>query len=468
MKLFVNKLNVKGLSLDFKTPLNLDRNSLTAALEFFLGKTPAESSESLLDNQQTNIGNYLDYINTAFQSNLTPEQLSNYITTNKADLESKVEKLSIGQAQEAPKLNAEQKYAILTSGMQQDQINNFNKMADIMVKIKRIEKEVDGYQNQKSNKENLNKKIKENENLKNALEQKLASVQSLLDQKTKVESEISKSSKEITTTDISSIKEKRIEELNKNLGNGFKKALASQSQMEESTKNKRLSHIWVEVVGVVQLALFFVYFLVSGNILFLLLGISLGVVITGVFFYLQKDHTNKNNKVEQVAKDEVVQETSVQNISTEAENQNILKSAYLNALNSEKTNIEESITKALENKTYEQVKSELDVAVKNIELSKKELENAEKNALDIDSYYKKRRELDILKIEKENLDFSSKLTSKPDEEYIKLLLGSDSSTTGAKEPIYLPLIIIGKAPLFDELIEKYNNIRQIIVLYENF
>lgn len=471
MRIDIKSLKIKDLVLNTNAPVSISSEVASEIKNFLNGGQSSVESNILVDGQEhLSVANYLTFLQ-GLQIPVNNQLLSEYILfpeTAQLNIDSIAQEKSIGLNVATPSTNVNSKFQQLTNGMQENEIANFNKLAEILIKIKNLDKDVSGYQSQKTNKESLNSKISELEKSKGNLEQKLASVQSLLDGKTKVESEVLKVQNENAhhkTDEINKIKEERIDQLNQKLSGGFKQASRMAETYQIEPDPIKLKHKWILALVVIQVLASIVYFLISSNIGLLLLGLAVSMTFLVIFVVIQVSNKKEIKKIEQTPVTPIPQGADVQLSTTQAEDMKMVKGAYLNALLAEQENINQNINKSLGGETLENIQSSLKNTISQIEESKKSLEELEKQNIDVDTYYKKRRELDILKIEKENIEFSSNLSVKPDDEYISMLMQGNNQTQNTK--VYLPLVIFCKQLRFDEIIEKYNNIRQVVVLYEN-
>ena len=83
-----------------------------------------------------------------------------------------------------------------------------------------------------------------------------------------------------------------------------------------------------------------------------------------------------------------------------------MSAAWISALKSEFSIASQTIKSRLNNKSYEEIEMDLQRIEKEIATLNNKMLDLTKKSLTSEEYYKKRRELDILKIEKENLEYT--------------------------------------------------------------
>jgi len=148
----------------------------------------------------------------------------------------------------------------------------------------------------------------------------------------------------------------------------------------------------------------------------------------------------------------------------------LINSAWLTALKNEYTLIDNIIKTRLNNKSSEDLVKDKTEIEKELAKAKNELETINKKSMSSEEYYKKRRELDILKIEKENLEYTVKggneeLEKKIDEINAKLGEAEEKKEVISAEVHSMPLILINLSHASPEIIVETENIsanRQVI------
>jgi len=464
MKIIVSTLNILNqvTNLDGK-PIEVSSVNLLEVIKFFKGEQSSITSSISKDNQIVNINNYSNYISQQLGVVLPANILNEYIldsTISDFDniIQNKFIEIDVANNNAS---TLQSKLTSLTAGFNAEQLVSFNKIADTLIKIKLLDKEILNYQNQKSGKEDADIKLKENEVQKEVLEQKLASVQSLMEHEQSIEAQLAKSPVNSNlNSNINEIKERRIALRNEELISGFKTDKKDMFKEIEPIMHNRLKYPLLIAPIVLVVILTLIIFIFTFNIVSLLIGLLVAVVLGFGYIMLQvfsEEHSKPHTK----ERKEALRNEQL-NTSDMGEDKDIINHAFHNALLAEQENLNLNIKKSLDNESYESVELKLQNTIKAIEEIKNPT-NKDEQVISVDDYYKKRRELDILKIEKDNLEFSIELPAKPDDEYVDLLMSSQVSDN----KLYLPVIVASKDRIFDEIIEKYNNIRQVIVLYES-
>jgi len=140
----------------------------------------------------------------------------------------------------------------------------------------------------------------------------------------------------------------------------------------------------------------------------------------------------------------------------------ILNNAWSKALVSELKMIDETMKSRLGDKTLEQISLEKQNLLEEQKKLDAQVSETEGKSLNTEEYYKKRRELDILKIEKENIEFSLEGKIKQDiEDQI-----AASGDTNIKSEASLPLLFVN-CKIEEQIADYINNIkqtRQVLIL----
>ena len=144
-----------------------------------------------------------------------------------------------------------------------------------------------------------------------------------------------------------------------------------------------------------------------------------------------------------------------------------INAAWVNAIKTEMATVDDAISKNLNGKDYSQMEKELaDIDIQEKQAND-ELQNLDKKSLTSEEYYKKRRELDILKIEKENLEYTfNNNASSSDTAALESQLAELTGKIAAAEETRstLPFIIYSLKEGLEELVRGLDYKGQIIAL----
>jgi conjugal transfer/entry exclusion protein len=283
------------------------------------------------------------------------------------------------------------------------------RMNEINSRIEKIEKEVSSYQNEKQNRDDLEGNIKKAESELGNLQQTVQSVDDLLVSKTRIESDLKKFTDVVKEPDlnnkIKTLKKNRLERLINFLVNfRYKSSANFQSADSDSATSTVLVYgKEIIVLQVVQLILTIVLFIVTRQ---------LGVVIAGaasmfflvVFLIVINMLKSKREVTSMIPTEESAQKEAAPAPNDPVENALFINAAWIQALELELQKVNTMISQRFGDMSYDQVTSKINEIKTNIQKWNSDLQTMNANSLSSEEYYKKRRELDILKIEKENLE----------------------------------------------------------------
>lgn len=314
----------------------------------------------------------------------------------------------------------------LKSELNDEQKGKFNRLAEVSERINSIQLDIDFYQNEKKLKEDLNNKIKKAKAEKENVGQMLQSVEMLIKSKQDLEEKLNAFSnykdsydkiKELKGQKVSYINSKLTTKQSVNLLNSEKDQVKSGSFF----KNFNVTLTLALVNTIITL----LAFLFVNNWVVLLVGVVFTIVLIIIYFVSRffKDslEDSMENKEEGFYIAKSVDGASLFD-SEDPNTQLFINAAWASALEEELILVEENIKRNLNGKSYEELKASQKMVEQSIEVENKKLEELSKKSITSDEYYKKRREVDILKIEKENIEFGLKLNPEKDSKIKELVI----------------------------------------------
>ena len=292
-----------------------------------------------------------------------------------------------------------------------DEQSKLERLQEVQARIKIFEKEIEDFQNSKKNKEEIAQKLAEKEKEKLNLDETLDSVASLLEKKSQIETELMKYGdlgKDPTLQEkVNTLKNKKLDkniEKVKNVTAIKKEILGINSHTEHHFK---FIGIPLVILIALQTLITITLYLVSLQTKVILIGLF-ALVILAIFLafinilktkanvYIYDEDKIKNTKVS-------YQEIDITNPNEESF---FLNAAMVNAIKQELAGLDSLITSHLGGKNLDEVKAEKSKVDNEYEQLKQESDKMDSETLTTEEYYKKRREIDILKIEQENIEYS--------------------------------------------------------------
>lgn len=306
----------------------------------------------------------------------------------------------------------------IEGSLNDEQKDKYNRLQELNSRLVTIQEQIDFYQNEKKIKEELNSKIKKLTADKQATIQMLESVELLIKNREDLISRLNSYSNITTSQDqIEALKTKKTDFLHSKLYASKSEWTLNNSDEEEDTKKTRFQiNFNVTVIfTVLNLIITIIAFVYSYSINVLIIGAVFSLVLMTLYIVSRffKDSLEDLGE-EDLPAVKASQDTtkSVLNEQEDPNTQLFLNSAWANALKSELELLDSNIKKNLNGKTYETLKAEQAKTDESVAIENEKLEELNSRSLTSDEYYKKRRESDILKIERENLEFGLKIDSK--------------------------------------------------------
>ncbi len=324
-----------------------------------------------------------------------------------------------------------------------------------------MEVEVGSYQNQKKNKEDQKKNKEKIDNDIKAIEDKLASVNLLTESQNRLKGELEKF-KSITSDSsiyqkVEKIKENRSQTLSSSLKN-MKKSVGVNMETETKEGSLVVAKWMIALVGF-QLVLSLLFFIITFQLIQLLIGVFSAVVILILMLLVNVSRYSYQYKANlNVSPTSLPLQKSVL-VSNPDEDKLILNNAWSRALQGELDMVNITITSRLGDKTLDQIKAEKEKLLEEQKKLDSQMSETEGKALNTEEYYKKRRELDILKIEKENIEFGLEGKIKKDLEDKILEISSSGSVAPNKTVASMPLLLIN-CKFAEQITDFINNLKQ--------
>ncbi len=411
---------------------------------------PPSWGSRFIDLKNENVQN-IDDLNKLFRNKDAILQPSSELLQKKAALTAQFEKLRLESIK----------------GLTQEQVQKSDRLREVKLRIDSIQKEVDAYQSEKTGKEDLDSNIRNKEQELSTINEKLQSVESLKISKQKAVQELQKYNSVSNVQNSSDLKNEKIQKLEQSLYGAFTKPVHKSISDDEADESKlNLKKVLLIIQIPFTLTVLIIFYLLVKQELILLIGFLLIVLeFAYTIFEFQKKPKEDLNLLQPESPQQNQQDDISVNLN---QDQILIKQAWRGAYEQELNRIDQLISSNLDGKSYEDMQSEKSKIDNEIAQLKKQQEDLEKNSLDSESYYKKRRELDILKIEKENLEFGSNIQIPNEDQLNNLSLQLDQidEDIDSIEDIRssLPFIIINIKDSIKEMLKNLSLRRQIILI----
>lgn len=295
--------------------------------------------------------------------------------------------------------------------MSDEEKSKYERLLEVQTRIKMFEKELSDFQNSKNNKEEIAQKLSEKELEKNQIDQTLGSINSLLEKRNQIILELQKYGdlgKDPSLQEkVNVMKNKKLDrniEKVKNVTAIKKEILGINSHDEHHFKFMGFSLV---VLIALQSVITIGFYIVSLQSKVILIGLF-SLVILSVFLALINILKSKVNVY--IYDEDRVRNTKVTYEEIDTANPNeekfFVNVAMVSAIKQELSGLDSLIIAHLGGKNIEEVKAEKARVENEYQVLKSESDKMESADLTNEEYYKKRREIDILKIEQENIEYS--------------------------------------------------------------
>ncbi|MEP7103841.1 MAG: hypothetical protein ABI721_03990 [Candidatus Dojkabacteria bacterium] len=377
--------------------------------------------------------------------------------TNLAELTSKF--LPINNS---PDGNIEALVTQASQGLSKEESDKLVRYREVSVKIKNMEVEVSSYQNEKKNKEEIKKDKERIDREVKAIDDKLSSVNMLIESQNRIKQELTKFNNITTDSTISQkvekIKESRSQMLASNLRTV--KKTPGRNIEEEGPEMPLFIAKWMVALVVLQCIFSLLFFIITLQLVQLFIGLFSAVTLL-VLMLLVNINRYANRYEGRFTNDDVDVDSNNQ-LSPKMdldENRLILNTAWVNALQGELSLIETTMNTRLGDKNLTQLSEGKTKLLKEQIDTDSKLKEIESKSINTEEYYKKRREVDILKIEKENIEFSLEGKMKPElEAQILEQMGRESGSVNVNTNL-LPILIVN-CNFVQEILDFVNNLMQ--------
>lgn len=306
----------------------------------------------------------------------------------------------------------------LQQSLSEEEKQKFARLQEVESRIKSVQEQVDFYQNEKKLKDEINKEIKSLKTEQDTISQMLKSVELIITKKNELQSKIdSFNSAAPTKEEVTDLKSKKIEFTNTNLSS--KRNAPIINSEEDENKRQRIFEVNPTVVlAILNIVITIIGFLYSYSFSVLLAGMVFSVILS-LLYVISRFYKDALEGLPASEDDLALSAQMVPDATSAAQVDNVrnyldpnsqlfINSALLNALKSEVALLDQNIERNLNGKSYEALQTDLKDISSKLTQKNTEIEELSSKAITSDEYYKKRREVDILKIEKENIEFGFK------------------------------------------------------------
>ncbi|MFS8130705.1 MAG: hypothetical protein ACMG57_01870 [Candidatus Dojkabacteria bacterium] len=354
-------------------------------------------------------------------------------------------------------------------GLTPEELEKVKRLRDTNLKINSMDLEVGTYQNQKKDKEDIKKKKEIADREVKNIEDKLSSVKLLIDNREHLVAELEKFKSYTGNLDVRKkvdvIKDTRTNNLITELKT--RKKTSGVNMETEEKEGSLFVGKWMVGLVVFQLLLSIVMFALTLQLIQLLIGLFSAVVIVVLMLLINVSRYTYDYKVKKFIESDMTgtSYSTVMTKSSPEEEKLMVNFAWGNALYEEYKLINNTINSRLGDKNLAQLTKDKEFLIGEQGRLDKLQNDMETKALNTEEYYKKRRELDILKIEKENIEFSleGKVNSDIEEQITTLSLNKTQQTPSNQ---FLPLILVncGFLDQIKDFIDSIKQTRQILTI----
>lgn len=394
---------VQGASLSFQVADNTEYTvpSEQSFFEILKAQAGIILSEQALQSRVINAA--------AIQSDEFVNNIKRLVLTIDPSLQSELE----AKKQQKTSLSGQ-----LQQSLSEEEKQKFARLQEVESRIKSVQEQVDFYQNEKKLKDEINKEIKSLKTEQDTISQMLKSVELIITKKNELQSKIdSFNSAAPTKEEVTDLKSKKIEFTNTNLSS--KRNAPIINSEEDENKRQRIFEVNPTVVlAILNIVITIIGFLYSYSFSVLLAGMVFSVILS-LLYVISRFYKDALEGLPASEDDLALSAQMVPDATSAAQVDNVrnyldpnsqlfINSALLNALKSEVALLDQNIERNLNGKSYEALQTDLKDISSKLTQKNTEIEELSSKAITSDEYYKKRREVDILKIEKENIEFGFK------------------------------------------------------------
>lgn len=467
--------NLENLSLNSEIEFNVENLDGTIANYKLINDGTIKAYK---DNKSIVENDFYRLVKNNFYLELTPQIMQARIVQYNSQIRETISKLSIPISPDLVNKIAEAKNTIesvknsIESSLSEEQKDKYSRLTELNSRLNSIQNQIDSFQGSKKSKEDITTNIKKYNTDKSTIKQMMESVGLLIKTRDELKQKVLSYNHLIQDADkVNQLKQQKMQFQNSQLFTKSQSAInSSEDDSARSNSKFKLKLSIIPILLFLNIAISIVGFLYSYDFNVLVVAVVSTVIlmtayIVSKFFSDSLEDLNEDSSRAEVI--DIKQESNP--LAKEDPNaQLFINSAWVNALNNELNAVEQNIQKNLNGKDYESIKNELQQIENLIVQEEKKLTDLSANSITSDEYYKKRREADILKIERENLEFGLKIDSNLTEQRIstektlKELL--DIQTFASKLSMGFPVFLVKTSEIQHTSIDLLN---QIVLVLSN-
>lgn len=291
-----------------------------------------------------------------------------------------------------------------------DQKEKYTRLQELEGRLTEIQSQIEYYQSEKKIREEVNQNIKKFTTEKDNISQMLKSVEVMINSKKELELKLESYKKNLQSAEVvTQLKASKVSNLNTKLAQSKQQAISFEEEIPDKKFKININiPLALVILNVFITLLGFIY---SYSFTLLLIGTITSVIL--MFLYLASRFFYDSLDGIGIARSVNIQEpTQIEENAKQEEDPNtslFINTAFANALNNELNILVNNINKNLNGKTYEELALELNNIDSLVKKEEEKLSQLNAKSITSDEYYKKRREADILKIERENIEYGLKL-----------------------------------------------------------
>lgn len=457
-----------------KSELNFDIGS-----ENYIFKVSRELDQSGVFEGEKKINeNFFNFLNSEYSSKLTPEIWQKFFIDHSKisdinALQKYISNLTNSIKQEKPAVDTSQIENELKNLKSNDQDSEkLERYREVGMRIKSLEKIIDNYQNGKKDRESKEKEVFQVESEVKIIQEKLSSVESLTDNIKEVQAKLGPNFSEQEFNQMQSFANQIRQHRNNNIQIAMKNARSKYSvntAKDDSKDVELFEGRWFLFLAAAQALISIVFTIATFQFIHIFIGLlsSALILFSVLLFNLYRFHTAHDIEdiYEKPEPGKYSFESVVGNYDAN-ENNLIVNVAMKKALVTELKELNDSIKQRLGENDYNSTLTELNSQRNQISKLKSEIRKLKGSNLSSEEYYKKRRELDILKIEKENIEYDNKNFANDNEvKIIELMLQIEELNNTTDDSVIPPIFFTNVSS--DDVVEMTRNFLeevQIIIL----
>lgn len=468
--------------------INLENLSLNSEIEFSVENLDGTIANYKLINdgaikayKDNNIiveNDFYRLVKDNFYLGLTPQLMQARIVQTNSQTKEAVSNLSIPISPDLVNRITEAKNSIesikksIESSLSEEQKDKYSRLTELNSRLNSIQNQIDSFQGNKKSKEDITANIKKYNTEKSTIKQMMESVGLLIKTRDDLKQKVLSYNHLIQDVDkVNQLKQQKMQFQNSQLFTKSQSTInSSNEELPVSSSKFKFKLSIIPILLFLNIAISIIGFLYSYDFNVLVVAVISTIILMTAYIVSKFFSDSLEDLNEGSGRPEVIDIKQESNpLGKEDPNaQLFINSAWVNALNNELNTVEQNIQKNLNGKDYESIKNELQQIESLILLEEKKLTDLSANSITSDEYYKKRREADILKIERENLEFGLKIDSSLNDQRIsaektlKELL--DKQAFASKLSMSFPVFLVKKGEIQPTNIDLLN---QIVLVLSN-